>query len=337
MEKADIKPLKQYDYVQNLSLAQEGAELLKQGKAGCLIVAGGQGTRLGYNGPKGCFEISSGVTLFSMLSKKIHRSSFQSGRKLPVAIMTSQGNHQETVDYFKSHQYFELDPDQIDFFIQDELPVLSLEGTAMLDAEGNTIEAPAGNGVSLNAFAAQGLAKKWKSLGVEQVTFVQVDNLLSDPFDPLLLAYQSQGGQDVTLKAGLRGDTAEKVGVIVELNGRPGIVEYMEMDDEERIALNAHGKLLHACANLGMYCFRLDFIQKLYDMKALSLMPLHQARKSIPQANDELGYKSEYFIFDVLPFSEKTRVLLYPREDCFAPLKDRKDLDFLKTLLPKLN
>lgn len=336
MQTDEIHPLKQIEYAKDLHIQGFGENLIKDGKAGCLIVAGGQGTRLGFSGPKGCFEILPGVTLFSVLAHKINKASQEVNRSLPVAIMTSESNHQQTIDYFKTNHYFDLNPDLIDFFIQDSLPVLSLEGHVLFDAEGKEIDAPAGNGISLHTFVQEGLAKKWKQQGVEQVSFIQVDNILSDPFDPLLLGYQSQGGQDVTLKAGLRNDPTEKVGVIVELNGRPGVVEYNEIEEPERIALNIHGGLLHSAANLGMYCFRLDFIQKLWDENALEEMPLHKAKKTIPQANDEVGYKSEYFIFDVLPFSQDTRVLIYPREECFAPLKDSKDIPQVKSIAENL-
>lgn len=332
-KKRHFTPLSSYEKVENAAFQREGIDLLRAGKAGCLVVAGGQGTRLGFHGPKGCFEILPDVTPFSILAGKVLNASKAAGKELPLAIMTSTANHEATVSYFQKHAFFGLQPAQIDFFIQSELPVLDLKGEPLFDANGEPIYAPAGNGVSLDQFVASGITAKWEKQGIEQVVFIQVDNILADPFDVKLLGYQTHFGQVVTMKAILRADPLEKVGVIVEEDGHVAVVEYSEIEAAEREAQTPTGELLHACANLSLFCFRMDFIRMLKERNALDSMPLHIAKKRIPQKEGKEGYKFEYFIFDVLPFATDVKVLVYPRSECFAPLKEMRDVESIQKLL----
>lgn len=317
----NIEPFNRYDTVEKSGMPLVGERLLRQKKAACLIVAGGQGTRLGFNGPKGCVEVAPGVSLFKLFADKIVSASRQHGQNLPVAIMTSPENHAQTLEYFERNNYFGLSPEQLSFFSQSQFPFFDDNG------QPSDVWGPSGNGVSLNGLCESGIALTWKNIGVEHVIFVQIDNPLADPFDVALLGYHSEKKSEVTLKAILRDNPLEKVGVIVKEEGKVAVVEYNEIDPEQQAAVDAEGYLLHPCANLSLFAFSMEFIDRLQELKAWDAMPLHVAHKKIPQKENSWGYKFEYFIFDVLPFAEKVKVLVYPREKCFAPIKDRADLD----------
>ncbi len=327
--KVSTAPFNQYDTVEKAGEVALGSALIKQKKAACLIVAGGQGTRLGIQGPKGCVEVLPGKSLFQIFADKIKAAE----DSLSVAIMTSEENHAETIDFFEKHRYFGLEPSQIDFFSQSQFPFYDDHGNPIIDENGKMISGPSGNGASLLHLVESGIWEKWNKRGVEYFTFVQVDNPLADPFDPKFLGYHQKQKAEVTLKAILRDDPLEKVGVIVLKEGKVGVVEYNEMAEKERLAKDSNGQLLYPCANLSLFCFSMDFIHRLWKEKAWDKMPLHVAHKKVPKLNKSMGYKFEYFIFDVLPYSQQTKVIVYPRDQCYAPIKELKDIKIVKDKL----
>ncbi len=316
----EIDPYSSYIEEKGPEVEALGKELLRAGKAACLIAAGGQGTRLGFPGPKGCLEVAPGLSIFSLFASKVLRASLEAGRDLSVAFMTSLENHNETVAFFKKHDYFGLKSSQVSFFIQGQLPILDDEGMPL------GVSGPNGNGAALFDLYESGIARAWQDLGVEHVVFVQIDNPLADPFDPILLGRHVKERADATLKAILREDPEEKVGVVVKQEGKVAVVEYNEIDHGQQSARDAAGKLLHPCANISFFAFSMEFIVRLNVEHAWKKMPLHIAHKRIPQADDRWGNKFEYFIFDVLTFSQKTSVIVAPRRSCFSPIKDPEGL-----------
>ena len=290
--------------------ATRGRKLIRQGKVGCLIVAGGQGTRLGFNGPKGMFPISviKHKTLFQLFAEKTLAAS----ENLPLAIMTSPLNDKQTRDFFKGHNDFGLK--HISFFTQGMLP--------FENQDGNPIEetGPDGNGRALHHFVNSSIWKQWHDQGVRYLNFVLVDNPLADPFDGELIGFHDRMRSDVVVKCIKRTDPDEKVGIIIEQEGEVHVVEYSELSDDER-------SLKHPLANISLFSFTMDFVKQASE----ATLPIHRTLKAISPGKPK-AWKSEYFIFDVLSLAKKVDILLYPREICFAPLKNATGKDSPETV-----
>lgn len=291
-------------------------------KMGCLLVAGGQGTRLKFDGPKGMFPVSviKNKSLFQLVAEKTLAASKKAGTDLQLAIMTSSLNDKQTRAFFKENQNFGLKESQLSFFVQGELPFLDEQGQIMHDASSNIAVGPDGNGNTLHTFVRSGIWKKWKEQGIDYINFVLIDNPLADPFDEQLLAYHIKMNDDVTLKCVARENPQEKVGLLVLNDGKPGVIEYSELTDAERA-------MPHPCVNISLFCFNMDFAAKIAQEK----LPLHKAYKPI-YAGGPQGWKFEYFIFDVLPLAHHVHALIYPRAQTFAPLKNASGPDSIETV-----
>jgi UDP-N-acetylglucosamine/UDP-N-acetylgalactosamine diphosphorylase len=311
-----------------------GQKLIAEGRAGCLIVAGGQGTRLGFDGPKGLYPISviKKKSLFQLFAEKAAAASKKYCRPLPIAIMTSPQNHALTETFFSQHNFFGLNPSQIAFFCQGTLPFLENQGNLFLETPSHIAEGPDGNGSSIHAFLQSGLWNRWHHQDIQHVLFVQIDNPLADPFDAELVGFHTRNGNEISIKSIPRNSPHEKVGIIVKKKGKIEVVEYSEMAENEKLAANADGTLKHLCANISLYCFEMAFIRKVEQKK----MPLHLAHKAVQFLNQKRltiqskvpnAWKFERFIFDVLPLSSSINVLVYPREQCFSPLKNTEGVD----------
>ena len=327
-----IHPFTDYSYSGNEHHKTLGKQLLAAGKVGCLIIAGGQGTHLRISGPKGLFPITpiTKKSLFQLFAEKTVAAGKQVGRPLPLAIMTSPENHEATVWFFESNHFFGLQKEQISFFSQDELPLLDTQKNLFLENCHKIAEGPDGNGFALKQFVLSGIWQRWHNAGVRFLNFVLIDNPLADPFDAELIGFHSSNQVDVTVKCTLRRDENEKVGLLVKKGNDTSVtavVEYSEMDKNEQTACNPDGTFWHRCANLSLFCFSMDFVQKSKEID----LPLHKAFKAVKYL-DEKGkqitpdspnaWKFERFIFDLLPEAKAVKALLYPREECFAPLKN---------------
>jgi UDP-N-acetylglucosamine/UDP-N-acetylgalactosamine diphosphorylase len=306
-----------------------GKKSLAQGLMGCLIVAGGQGTRLHFDGPKGMYPITNirKKSLFQLFSEKVLAAGKQVQCPLSVAIMTSPLNHGITLTYFEAHGYFGLKEQQIDFFMQNTLPFLDDKGNLFLENKDSIAQGPDGNGSSLHNFWNQGLFSQWKEKGIEYLNFILIDNPLADPFDAELLGFHIRNKNDITVKCTLKSQPDEKVGVLVKQDKKVKVIEYTEMPEKDRKAMTADGHLKYGCANISLFCISLSFLERLFSQKVH--LPLHAAYKAAPSLDhkDKMAWKFEYFIFDILPLAEKVQALLYPRDHCFAPLKNLTGAD----------
>lgn len=300
-----------------------GKSLISQGLMGCLIVAGGQGTRLGFSHPKGMYPVSAvrNKTLFQLAAEKIAAASRQAGRPLPAAIMTSQQNHQETLSFFQQHHYFGLSPEQISFYSQETLPFLDQEGNLILTTEQLIAEGPDGNGFALHHFWKKGIGAQWEKQGVRYLNFVLIDNPLADPFDAELLGCHVSRKMEATLKCTLKRGPEEKVGVLIQREGHLGVAEYGEIEDP---------LFKCRCANLSLLCLSMDFTKKIA-LENPADLPLHASWKEIPN-DGKKGWKFERFIFDILSQTIHSHAILFPREDCFAPLKNKNGADSPETV-----
>ena len=337
-----ISPFDNFALAGNAQDLQRGKEMIAQGLVGCLIVAGGQGTRLRFEGPKGMCPVTKihHKTLFQVFAEKVVAAGKQAQRLLPLAIMTSPQNHEATVSYFEKNQLFGLDRKQLNFFCQDVLPLLDMHGNLFLETPDTLATGPDGNGGAIHQFFNQGIWTDWHKQGVRYLNFVLIDNPLADPFDAELVGFHQKSHSDIVVKATLRRDEAENVGILVKDHGRAAVVEYSELDHDARMETNADGTLRYPIANISLFSFSMDFIKDVVHTKK-TMMPLHKAFKAVKylgadgttvQAEKPMAWKFEKFIFDLLPAASKVDALIYPREQCFAPLKNFSGLDSLETV-----
>ena len=273
-------------------------------------------------------------SLFQLVAEKVVAASKQAGRALPLTIMTSPQNDAITRRFFADHGRFGLDADQLSFFCQGQLPFLNKEGNLFLESPTTVAQGPNGNGFCFKHFAETGLLSDWISKGIAYLNVVLVDNPLADPFDAELIGFHHQNKVDVTIKCTEKKDPDEKVGVIVKQNGHTRVCEYSEMPESERKARQTDGMLKHRCANLSLFCFSLSFVEKVSRLDDDNV-PLHKAWKAAKNIAHPEGFKAwkfEAFIFDLLTQTDKIQALLYPREECFAPLKNGEGRDSPETV-----
>lgn len=334
---SQLEPLTTFAKVGDPRDAALGQRLMSEGKVGCMLIAGGQGTRLRFDGPKGLFPVTPihKKTLFQLCAEKVCAASKQANHLLPLAVMTSPLNQQATLHFFSHHHYFNLVQEQLSFFCQSMLPFLDAEGNLFLEERSKIAEGPNGNGSALLHFVEQGLWEQWHAKGIQYVNFVLIDNPLAAPFDPELIGFHVRQQADITVKCTERLRADEKVGLLVKKEGRIEVVEYSELPEAEQKARNPDGTLRHRCANISLFCLSMDFILR----ASRAEMPLHRALKSVKKLavdgstqQEAKAWKFETFIFDILPLAEKVSVLSYPREQCFAPLKNADGEDSIETV-----
>jgi len=302
---------------------KRGQELLFSGTVGTLILAGGAGSRLGFLGPKGTFIVTpfSKKSLFQLALERVRAASIQSGCELPVAILTSPLNREETANFLEEHDYFGLLRDQVTLFEQKMLPLLDEEGKPILLPSGLIAEGADGNGYVCREFVLSGVCEAWRERGIEYVTLIPIDNILADPFDVELCGYHDLMGNEITVKAIEALDPEERVGRLLEQNGKLDVVEYSELSCAQK------NELLYAYS--GLLCFSLSFIAKTVNIE----LPVHIACK---QMFGKTAYKRERFIFDLLKYATSS-ALLYSREEVFAPIKELSDLTSSLELLFAFN
>lgn len=296
----------------SLDRKKKGDKLISEGKVGCILIAGGQGTRLGFDGPKGIYPLTSfkKKSLFQIFAEKVQAAGKKAGRELPLAIMTSRQNDAVTRSFFLENNFFGLNKEQIFFFEQGMLPLLDETGNTFLDQSGHTAYGPDGNGDCLKHFSLSGIAKKWQEMGIHYVLSILIDNPLSDPYDAELVAFHEESGGDLVVKCTNRLHSQEKMGVLAKKEGKMCVVEYSELPQKEMEACLPDHSLKYHLANITNFSFSMPFIEKAKEFD----LPLHVAHKA--------GFwKFEKFIFDLLPLANAPQVIAYPREICYAPLK----------------
>lgn len=335
-EERPFEPFHEFAFSGNLERQLMGQQLIEQGRLGCLLLAGGQGTRLQFSGPKGMFPISviKNKSLFQLCAEKVKAAGLKAGRPLNLAIMTSLENDKETRSFFEEHHFFGLAPSQISFFVQETLPFLDIKGKLFLQKPWQIAEGADGNGHSLLCFARSGILDQWMQQGIQYLHVILIDNPLADPFDAELLGFHQMRKAEITLKCTEKKRAEEKVGLLVKQNGRCRVIEYSEMALKDKEERSQEGRLKYCCANLSLFCFTLAFIKRVASMH--SSLPLHKVWKIAPFVDQEgishlsespNAWKFETFIFDWLLYAQNVAALIYPREECFAPLKQAKGDD----------
>jgi UDP-N-acetylglucosamine/UDP-N-acetylgalactosamine diphosphorylase len=315
-----------------------GIEAIRCGEVAALVLAGGQGTRLGFSGPKGMYNIGlpSGRSLFQLLSERILKlrklASNDSDKlaELPFFIMTSPINHEETVDFFEKNDFFGLPKEDVRFFEQGMLPCLTEGGKIIMETSSKVAMAPDGNGGIYPSLHNSGMLGDMDQRGIKHLHVFSIDNALTKPADPVFIGHcisqHADCGNKVVWKAGAH----EKVGVIAEKHGKSCVVEYSDITEEMAERIDSNGRLVFGAGNICNHYYTLDFLKDVVLPKLGNMY--HIARKKIPYYDEgnrstvtpttNNGIKLESFIFDVFPFAAQMAVLDVLREEEFAPVKN---------------
>jgi len=322
---------------------QAGGRLLEGGKVAAFVVAGGQGTRLGYDGPKGCFEVTpvKHKSLFETFAEQIRAAARRYGHAVPWYIMTSPANDEATRAFFADHAHFGLPGEDVIFFSQGTMPAVGLDGKVLLAGKGQLAVSPNGHGGSLAALADSGALADMAGRGVEYISYFQVDNPLTKVLDPLFLGLHAERGAEMSAKALPKREPLEKLGNFCLINGRATVIEYSDLPDELAYATGPDGRLRFPAGSIAIHVFSRSFVERLTAGGRCEL-PFHRAAKKVP-CIDEAGktvtpeapnaIKLEMFVFDALPLAAKTVILETSRIEEFSPVKNASGKDSPATCL----
>ncbi|MCQ2380424.1 MAG: UDPGP type 1 family protein [Victivallaceae bacterium] len=318
-----------------------GRKMISEGKVACLTVAGGQGTRLGFDGPQGTFPIGpvTGRTLFQYFAEGILRNQEKYGTKLDWFIMTSKLNHESTVAFFREHGFFGLDEAQVFFFTQGTMPAIGYDGKLLMSAKDSLSLSPDGHGGTLLALRRSGALDRMRSKGVEAISYFQVDNPLVPVVDPLFIGLHALTGSQMSAIVLEKTGPYEKLGNFCVTGGRVSIIEYSDLPKEMAERRLPDGSLEFSGGSPAIHVISRGFVEELTEGDSLKL-PWHRADKKIPcidatgnpvAPESPNGVKLESFIFDALPLAKRTMLLARDRAEVFAPTKNRTGVDSVES------
>lgn len=315
-----------------------GEHLIRDGCVAAFTVAGGQGTRLGYDGPKGRFPISPvrGVSLFQWFAEYLRRVGEKFGRVPRWYIMTSPGNHAATVAFFEQNGFFGLDAGGVQFFSQRQMPAFLPDGRIAMAAPHRLVLSPDGHGGSAHALRASGALEDMRRRGIEQISYFQVDNPLVKPVDPLFIGLHRVHESEMSSKAVAKADDFERVGVFARLDGRLGVLEYSDLPAELATARNPDGSRRFDAGSIAVHVLSRAFVERLTQPGSGIELGWHRAEKK-QRVIDDCGrtvtpdrpnvIKLEKFIFDAIPLARNPIVLMTRREEEFSPVKNAEGVD----------
>jgi UDP-N-acetylglucosamine/UDP-N-acetylgalactosamine diphosphorylase len=308
-----------------------GEAALARGEVAVILVAGGRGSRLGFDRPKGLYPIGplSGSSLFQIHCEKIQARRRRHGGRLPLLIMTSDATHDETVAYFEEQRFFGLPRHDVHFFRQGTLPVLALhEFRLLLDEPGQLRRTPNGHGGLLEALRGSGLLDELHGQGVRYLYYFQVDNPLVHIADPIFLGEHIRRRSEASSKVVPKAKPTDKLGNLVLVDGRCAIIEYHE-PDAQQVWSQKQGRYLFLDGSPAIHIFSVDFLRRLVEQRFQ--LPWHFARKRVDHLDEqgqrvrperENALQLETFIFDILPQAERWLAMETTHEEEFAPLKN---------------
>ena len=322
-----------------------GEDIIKSGEYAVVTMAGGQGTRLGHNGPKGSFLLDvkpKPKYLFEILADGIKRANEKYGVILNWYIMTSTENDARTEEFFKEHNYFDYPKDKIKFFKQGNLPLVSEEGKLLVDENFHIKYAADGNGCIYKSMRIDGVLDDMKKKGIKWIFIGAVDNALLNMVDPILLGLTVCDRNQIGSKSVVKRSPEEPVGVFCKKDGKPGVIEYTELPTEMAHEVDEEGELLFGESHIMCNLYNIDALDKISKEK----LPYHSAHKKAPYMNEkgELikvtkpnAYKYEAFIFDGFAYFDNISILRGRRNEDFAPVKNAEGEDSPKTAIELYN
>ncbi len=315
-----------------------GENAIKQGKLAVVTMAGGQGTRLGHNGPKGTFDLGldSHKSIFEILCDTMKEACEKYSITIPWYLMTSDANNEDTIQFFKDNNYFGYPKEAVGFFIQGKLPMIDTEGKILLDEDGMIKQAADGHGGIFEAMRKNGVLYDMKEKGIEWVYIGGVDNVLAKMVDPVLTGLAISEGNLMAGKSVVKANPQEKVGVFCKKDNRPNVIEYTEISKELAEATDEKGELLYGESHILCNQFHLSALEQISTNK----LPYHVAFKKatylnengeIVQPTEPNAYKFEAFLFDAFSTVDAMSILRVKREDEFAPVKNAEGVDSPET------
>ena len=330
----NVKPI---SYIDKSKLTKEqydkyykiGERTIKEGKLAVVTMAGGQGTRLGHNGPKGTFDLGldSHKSIFEILTDTLKEASEKYKVNIPWYIMTSEENNEATEKFFKDHNYFGYPKNCISFFKQGRLPMVDTNGKILVDENGNIKEASDGHGGIFSSLLKDGVLYDMKARNVEWVFIGGVDNCLVKMVDPVLMGIAIDKNVTAAGKSVVKANPHEKVGAFCKKNGRPSVIEYSEITDEMAEARDENGELLYGESHILCNLFNISAIERMGSQP----LPYHSAfkkatyidkdgNKVVPDSPN--AFKFEAFLFDAFGEVDDMAILRVKREEEFAPVKN---------------
>jgi UDP-N-acetylglucosamine/UDP-N-acetylgalactosamine diphosphorylase len=316
-----------------------GEKALRAGRVAAFTVAGGQGTRLGYDGPKGTFPVTPvrRKTLFHVFAEKLLAAGRRYGRPIPWFIMTSHQNHAATEAFFREHGFFGLGESGVMFFRQGRMPAVDLDGKIMLESKSSIAMSPDGHGGSLRALDRSGALDRMAAGGVDVISYFQVDNPLVRCIDPAFIGWHLQHRSEMSSKMVPKAYPEEKLGHFCQQRGKLVVVEYSDLPmDLQRQVDPATGRLRYLAGSIAIHILDREFVRRVARSGADASLPFHRADKKIATVDAQgkplkpekpNGVKFEMFVFDALPFANNPLVIETRRADDFSPVKNAEGVD----------
>ncbi len=340
----DIQPVKAFPRVADAANAdlyrratQTGHDLIAAGKVAAFLVAGGQGTRLGYDGPKGEYPVTpvKAKPLFQVFAEQLLNYGKTFGTPIPWYLMTSDVNDAATRAFFEKNDYFGLQKADVYFFQQGMMPAFSMDGQLLLADKDSLALSPDGHGGSLRALYKSGAIADMKRRGVEHLSYFQVDNPLVHVIDPLFIGLHAITGSQMSTKTIPKAGATEKVGNLVVGDGATQVIEYSDLPDELAKQTNPDGTLRFNAGSIGLHALTVEFVEHLNTGGQLKL-PWHRAEKKVPYVDADgkpvkpatpNAVKLEQFVFDAIPLAKNAMAYTTDRAEEFSPVKNAEGTD----------
>lgn len=317
-----------------------GEEALRAGRVAAFVVAGGQGTRLGYDGPKGTYPVTPVLkkSLFQVFAEKIRAAGARYGKPLHWFIMTSHINHAATEAFFKEHKFFGLAESHVHFFRQGRMPAVGFDGKILLEDKHRIAMSPDGHGGSLRALQRSGAVDLMEREGIDILSYFQVDNPLVRFIDPAFIGWHLKTRSEMSSKMVPKAYAGEKVGHFCAQRGKTVVIEYSDLPKATQEEADASGKLRFVAGSIAIHLLDREFIRRM--ATGADALPFHRADKKIPclgaagqpvKPEKPNGVKFELFVFDALPFAKNPVIIETDRADDFSPVKNAEGVDSPKT------
>ena len=316
-----------------------GEELVKTGKYAVVTMAGGQGTRLGHQGPKGTFKLDvygKGKYLFEILVENLKEANQKYGVTIPWYIMTSKENNKQTAEFLEKNNYFGYNKNSVTIFTQSELPLIDEQGKLLVGKDFKIKQASDGNGGTYSSLRESGCLADMKEKGIKWVFIGSVDNVLLKMVDVTLLGMAKSQNVQIASKSVSKANPHEKVGVFCKMNGHPKVIEYTELPIEMAEEKDKNGELKFGESHIMCNLYTVEAIEKV-SKETLMYHTAHKKNSYIDENGNEIvpeepnSYKFEAFIFDAFEFFDDIAILRGTREDDFAPVKNKEGVDSPKT------
>lgn len=321
-----------------VALKEIGINAIKNGEVAVVLLAGGQGSRLGYNGPKGTLDVGKTrkVYIFELLFKNLQETVKEAGAWVHLYIMTSKINHDETVAFLENNSYFGYSSEHVHFYIQEMLPSVDFNGKLWMSDVDSLAYSPNGNGGWFESLKKSGLLVHVHNNHIKWLNVISVDNVLQKIADPTFIGATYEAKATCGAKVIAKNNPRENVGVLCYEDGKPTIIEYYDLSDEMANLTNSEGHLTYGYGVILNYLFEVNNLEKIQTNQ----LPIHLAKKKIQYMNldgavitpsNDNGYKFEYLVLDMIKHMDSCLPYEVVRENEFAPVKNKTGVDSLES------